>query len=54
LPLPAGVSNNAVGSTGMGVGDEPGLATLLALLLALALVAGTCLWLRREATAAGR
>jgi Ca-activated chloride channel family protein len=54
LPLPAGVSNNAVGGVGVGVGDEPGLATLLAMLLAPALVAGTCLWLRRQAEAAGR
>jgi Ca-activated chloride channel family protein len=54
LPLPAGVGNNAVGGVGVGVGDEPGLAALLAMLLALALVAGTCLWLRRQAEAAGR
>jgi Ca-activated chloride channel homolog len=52
LPLPAGVGNSAVG--GMGMGDEPGLATMLALLCALVLVAGLCLWLRRQAIAVGR
>jgi Ca-activated chloride channel family protein len=52
LPLPAGVSNSAVGS--MGMGDEPGLATLFALLLASLLVAGLCLELRRRAVVDGR
>jgi Ca-activated chloride channel family protein len=48
LPLPAGVSNSAVGS--MGTGDEPGLVMLIAAMLA----AGLCLWLGRRAAAVGR
>ena len=48
LPLPAGVSNSAVGS--MGMGDEPGLS----LLLALTFAAGLCLWLRRQLPAVSR
>jgi Ca-activated chloride channel family protein len=52
LPLPAGVGNSAVG--GMGMGDEPGLAALLATLLAGSLVAGLWLRLRRRAGIAVR
>jgi Ca-activated chloride channel family protein len=49
LPLPAGVSDLAVG--GMAVGDEPGLAWLVALALAAAAVMA---WRSRAAAAAAR
>ena len=48
LPLPAGVSDYAVG--GMGSGDEPGLVWLLS----LTLLAGLGLALRRRALALDR